>query len=104
VVVDNHIRWVDQPFDDRRSSSSYSSSSMLLTWSMSFSGWSIGCTSSWKNKAKLDAVVVAEDTNTGAYLYVLVVTIECNAVAKWIAVLTNHFVWVVSVDTSCRCY
>jgi hypothetical protein len=59
---------------------------------MSFSGWSIGCTSSWKNKAKLDAVVVAEDTNTGAYLYVLIVTIEYNTVAKWIAIMTNHVV------------
>jgi hypothetical protein len=34
-----------------------------------------------EERAKLDAVVVAEDTNTGAYLYVLVVTIEYNAVA-----------------------
>jgi hypothetical protein len=34
-----------------------------------------------EERAKLDAVVVAEDTNTGAYLYVLVVTIEYKAVA-----------------------
>jgi hypothetical protein len=53
-----------------------------------------------EEQAKLDAVVVAEDTNTGAYLYVLVVTIEYNAVAKWIAILTNHFVWVVSTQVS----
>jgi hypothetical protein len=51
-----------------------------------------------EEQAKLDAVVVAEVTNTGAYLYVFVVTIDYNAVAKWMAILTNRFVWVVSTQ------